>query len=327
MLTQALDVAVSVFGSLRSKIDEVLAIDNVAKVKSLWIPYKGSRNPYLRPLTIAAIDSGYNYNEYRGYALYAINVVNVILDVLTGEKVDGFVDIDVVSCNNIENELSLLSISMEVKSMVKILNDADIILMDGSLIAVFSKLRRALLEDGHELLEAKGINLSQLIKELIYAISIYPKKIVFISKNSNAKDVFGFVKGDIYYFERYTDGLPGYSKPIPLTQSKHLGMATANKVFRHTVKNIVGIDMSIAVTYVRLEPFSRIYRLEIPIEFGEDADARIRYVIDIVSDFIISGYPYPLMRADQIARVGLDDINRIAGILGISYDPRAREPL
>ncbi len=327
MLTKALDVAISAFGSLRGKIDEVLAIDSIAKIRNLWIPYKGSRNPYLKPYTIAAIDSGFNYNEYRGYALYVLNVVDVIIDSFMGEKIDGYVDIDIISCSNIENELSLLSMSMEIKTMVRILNMADIILMDGSLIAMFSKLRRASLEDDHELLEAKGVNTSQILKELIYTVSIYPKKIVFISKNSNAKDAFGFIKGDIYYFERYTDGLPGYSKPISLIHSKHLGISIANRAFRHIVKNIVGTDISIVVSYVRFEPFSRIYRLEIPVEAGEDVDTRIRYIMDVVSDFIVAGYPYPLMRADQIAKIGLEDINRISSILGISYDPRAREPL
>ncbi|MCS7111558.1 MAG: DNA double-strand break repair nuclease NurA [Ignisphaera sp.] len=327
MLAQVLDVAVSVFGSLRSKIDEVLAVDNITKIKDLWIPYKGSRNPYLKPYTIAAIDSGFNYNEYRGYVLYVLNAVSVIINDFMGEKIDGSVDIDVVSCNNIENELSLLSISMEVKTLTKILHAADIILMDGSLIAIFSKLRRASLEDNHELLEFKGVNTSQILKELIYSISIYPRKIIFISKNSNAKDVLGFVKGDIYYFERYTDGLPGHSKPIHLTHSRHLGIQTANRVFRRMVRDVAGIDISIAVSYVRFEPFSRIYRLEIPLEPGEDADTRIKHFMDVVSDFTVAGYPYPLMRADQMARVGLEDINRIAGILGILRDPRAREPL
>uniref|UniRef100_A0A7C5XJP1 DNA double-strand break repair nuclease NurA n=1 Tax=Ignisphaera aggregans TaxID=334771 RepID=A0A7C5XJP1_9CREN len=327
MLTQALDIAMTMSKSIKGKVDEILAIDNIAKIKSLWIPYKGFRNPYLKKLSIVAIDSGFNYKEYRGYALYALNVVYVTIDNIKGEEINGFVDIDVVSCSNIENELSLLSVAMEIESMVKVLSLADIILMDGSLIAAFSKLRKASLEDSHDLLESKGIESSHILKELIYAISIHPRKIVFISKNSNAKDVLGFVKGDIYYFERYTDGLPGYSKPIQLTYSKHLGMATVTKVFRHVVKNIAGVDISIAVSYVRFEPFSRIYRLELPIEPGEDIDTRIKYILDILSDLTISGYPYPLMRADQIARVGLEDINRISGILGISYDPYAREPL
>lgn len=327
MLNQALDIAVSAFGSLRGKIDEVLTANSSMKIRDMWVPYRGSRNPYSKSCTIAAIDSGFNYREYRGYALYVLNVVGVIIGDSIGEEVGGSVDIDVVSCSNIEDELSLLSISMEVETLTRILHSVDVILMDGSLIAIFSKLRRASLDGSHELLEFKGVKTSQILKELIYSITMYPKKMVFISKNSNAKDVLGLVKGDVYYFERYTDGLPGYSKPLSLTHSKHLGISTADRVFKRMVRDVAGIDISIAVSYVRFEPFSRIYRLEIPIEPGEDAGARIRYLIDILSECTIAGYPYPLMRADQIARVGLEDINRIASILGISYDPRAREPL
>ncbi len=328
MLTQTLDITLEMYDFIRGKIDENLTIDNIEKIRSLWIPYKPYNNPYLRKKSIiAAVDSGYNYIEYRGYALYVVNTVWVKLDPRSGEVVDGFVDMDVVGIPNIEYELSLLSMAMEINAALNIINDVDILLMDGSLIAMFSKLRRASIEQGHELLETKKIDISRVLKELIYMVSLNPRKIIFISKNSSARDLLGFVKGDIYYFERYTDGIPGYSKPIDLAYSKHLSIATIARVFKNYSRNITGLSNSIGLSYIRFEPFSRIYRVEFVFEPHESLDDILRSLIEDISESTVQGYPYPLIRADQMARIGFEDIARVAALLGVIEDPRGREPL
>ncbi len=328
MLTQTLDITLEMYDFIRGKIDENLTVDNIEKIRGFWIPYKSHDNPYLRKrIAVAAIDSGYNYIEYRGYALYVVNTVWVKLDPWSGEVVDGFVDMDVVSVPNIEYELSLLSMAMEINTALNIINDVDILLMDGSLVAMFSKLRRASIEQGHELLENRKIDVSRLLKELVYMVSINPRKIVFISKNSGARDLLGFVKGDVYYFERYTDGIPGYSRPIDLIYSKHMSIAAIAKIFRNYSRNIVGLSNSIGLSYIRFEPFSRIYRVEFVFEPHESLDNIIRSLVNNISDSIVQGYPYPLIRADQMARIGLGDMARVAALLGVIEDPKGREPL
>lgn len=327
MLTQALDTALTLFGSLRSKVDEVISIDVVKEVKSMWTPYRGGRNPYMKRLSIAAIDSGYNYKEFRGYALYIQNTIWVLIDAKGGEQCNGVVDVDVISTSNIEYELSLLSLVREVDIMTKLVNVADFVLVDGSAIAMFSKIRKALLEGDHELLESKGVKLSDVLKNFLITLSLYPRKFVFLSKNSTAKDVLGFVKGDIYYFERYTEGLPGYSKPLNLAESKHLGIALAAKMYAHAMKNVTGIKTSIYMSYVRFEPYARVYRVELVGELGEPVEPRIRYLIDMLSTATVSGYPYPLLRADQVARVSNSDVERIAAVIGVLEDPYGREPV
>lgn len=325
MLTQTLDIALTRFGFLRSKIDEVVAIDTLKLLRSLWVIYKGMRNPYIKRINVAGIDSGYNYIEYRGYALYAVNTVTVILNTDGEEDVDGWVDIDIVSTPNIEYELSLLSICMEVESMIKAMNRSELILIDGSLIALFSKLYKAAMDSGIEVLENRGIEIIDILKKLIYAVALNPRRFVFISKNSSAKDLLGLVKGDIYYLERYTDFEPGYTKPIDLAYSKHLGVATIAKLFKKYTKNLTGLDVSIGLTYIRFDSFTRVYRIEIVVDPNEDLNERIRYVINVLSDISISGYPYPLVRAHNLAKIGNRDIERISVLLGVAKDPKDRE--
>mgnify|MGYP001626350035 CR=1 FL=1 len=327
MLSQALDLVLTSFGIIRSKVDEVISFDVAKNVKSQWIFFKAFQNPYQKRFRVSAIDSGYNYREFRGYALYIQNTVWVAIDVDGSESSSGVVDIDVTSSSNIDYELSLLSTIREMDSVCNLVNNFDIVLVDGSLIAVFSKIRRALLEGSGELLQSKNINIKDSLNNFLITLSLYPSKIVFISKNSTAKDVLGLVKGDIYYFERYTDGLPGYTKPLDLTKSRHIGIAAAAKTFSHTIKNVTGLSSTIYMSYVRFEPFSRIYRVEFVSEKGEDVEQRIRHLINTLSSYIVAGYPYPLMRADQIARISYDDVDRVAIVLGISSDPYDREPL
>ncbi|MEM0027339.1 MAG: DNA double-strand break repair nuclease NurA [Ignisphaera sp.] len=327
MLSNALDFALTYFGAIRSKVDEVISFDVARNVKSMWVFYKGYRNSYQKRHKITAIDSGYNYREFRGYALYIQNTVWVSIDGSSEEISNGVVDIDVISSSNIEYDLSLLSSIREIDFVYQLIQNTDIALIDGSLIAVFSKIRKALFDGGNELVEAKGFNIKDVLNNLLITLSLYPSKVFFISKNSTAKDVLGLVKGDIYYFERYTDGMPGYTKPVDLTNSRHIGIAVAAKTFRQSVKRVTGIDATIYMSYARFEPFSRIYRIEFVGEAGEPVEPRIKHLIDVLSQYIVSGYPYPLMRADQIARVSIGDVERIATVLGISSDPYDREPL
>jgi hypothetical protein len=325
MLTYALDLALERFGFLRSKIDEVITLDMAKFLKSLWVRYTGSQNPYVKRLSIAGIDSGYNYIEYRGYALYIINTTSVTLDENREEHLDGWVDIDVVSSANLEYELSTLSVCMEIEFMRKLIDKVDLVLVDGSAVAMITRLHRASLDTGLEILESKGVNVSRVLKDLMIMLSLNPRKLVFISKNSNSKDLLGLVKGDIYYFERYTDFESGYSKPLDLSMSKNLGVATVVKQFRKYSKRVLGTELTIGLTYVRFDSFSRVYRVEIVVEPGEDIETRVRYIINALSDTNISGYPYPLARAHNLAKVGNRDVERVAILLGVAKDPRDRE--
>ena len=326
MLPQTLDRALSMFGTLRSKIDEVLLVDTVRRIRSAWVRYTPRDNPYLRRVSVAGIDSGYNYAEYRGYALYVVNAVWVAIGSGGEELADGLVDIDISSSTALEYELSILSIAMEIEAMKRVLSDVDIVLVDGSLVAKFYRLLRA----GEEGLDGLGMSKARpgtYMKELLYTLALHPTKIFFLSKNTNSKDVLGLVKGDLYYFERYTEGCAGYSKPLLLEESSQRGTANLAKVFRRLVKDVVGTEVLPVVTYVRLEPFARVYRLEFVVERGEDVDSRVRYFMDSINPYTVAGYPYPLMRADQLARVSDADLERIKAVLGIVGDPYAREPL
>ncbi|MEM4788382.1 MAG: DNA double-strand break repair nuclease NurA [Ignisphaera sp.] len=325
MLAQILDLTLERFNFLRSKVDELVSLDAIKFLKSLWVKYEGHNNPYIKKLSIAGIDSGYNYIEYRGYALYVVNTVSVLLNENREEYLDGWIDVDIASSPNLEYELSLLSTCIEVEFMERLANKADVILVDGSLVATLSKLYKASIDSGLDIIEGKGINVTRLLKDLVVMLSINPKKFAFISKNSNSRDLLGLVKGDIYYLERYTDFETGYSKPMDLVYSKNLGVASIARLFKKYSKRSTGLDLTIGLTYVRFDRFSRVYRVELVVEPGEDVDTRIKRLIDALSDVIVFGYPYPLTRAHNLAKIGSKDVERVATLLGIAKDPRDRE--
>lgn len=325
MLTKTLDTALLRFNFLRNKIDETVSNDIIKFVKNTWKYYKNSVNPYIKKLAIVGVDSSYNYIEFRGYALYAVNTVSVILDTKREEYVDGSVDIDIVASSNLDQELSLLSMCMEIESIVRKMNEVDMILVDGSLVAMFSRLYKASMSSGYEVLKHKNINLEKIIRELVYAVALNSRKFLFISKNSNSRDLLGLVKGDIYYFERFTNFSSGFSKPIDLTNSQNLGVTSVVQLFKRYVKNLTGLTTSIFLTYVRFEDFSKVYRVEFVSESDDNADEYIKHLLDFLSDIIVSGYPYPLIRAHNLAKISNSDMERIALLLGISKDPRDRE--
>ncbi|MEM3979920.1 MAG: DNA double-strand break repair nuclease NurA, partial [Ignisphaera sp.] len=97
------------------------------------------------------------------------------------------------------------------------------------------------------------------------------------------------------------------------------------RLFKKYSKRSTGLDLTIGLTYVRFDRFSRVYRVELVVEPGEDVDTRIKRLIDALSDVIVFGYPYPLTRAHNLAKIGSKDVERVATLLGIAKDPRDRE--
>ncbi len=326
MLAKIFDRVLNSFGYLRSKIDEILLSDAEKRIRSLWRVYRAKHNPYLGFTRIAAVDSGYNILEFRGFALYAVSTVWVLIGEDIGEECDGLIDIDISSSSMLESELSLLSILMEFEAIEKIASRADLVLVDGSLIAKSHRLVKAL-NDGSELLKEKGISVQNIVLDRLTTIFTLSRKIVFLSKNSTSKDILSMVKGDVYYFERYTDGLPGYSSPLYAVHARY-GLTVYIARFLESIsKDRTGVTLKPIIAYVRFTPNARVYRLEILVEDLIEAEDRIKHFMNIIEPFTIEGYPYPLMRADSLARISHHDLEALARILGVAQDPYSREPL
>jgi len=322
LLPQAIDRVLSSFGLLRSRIDEALVRDQLRRIRWIWIV----SHPRIGRGSVAGVDSGFNYIEYRGYALYVADAVSVVVDSLEGgEEVSGDADADVISTTFIESELSAYSIAMEIEEVRKIVDRVDLVLVDGSLVAKFATLARAS-ESGSEIEKLKGISFRRYLDELVYLVGLYAPRIAFVAKNTNAKDVLGLVKGDVYYFERYTTET-GFSKPTPLENSCSLGVKGIASRIRGEIRRLVGIGASVYASYARLAEGGRVYRFEIVVEDGEDPRERMLRVFELASSVSVSGYPYPLLRADQLARVSERDLERVAMILGVAADPQGREVL
>ena len=318
---------------IKAKVDELLPLDKIKYIKSLWVECVSPCASRIR-VNLAGIDSGFNYIEYRGYALYVVDVALVMLKHDGEELYEGDVDVDLFSSNNIEHELFIKGIELETKMLKRSIkeNQNGLILVDGSLLAKSSTLLRTrgeleLVKNG------KMKKPSEILREMLEAVSKLGFRTVFVAKNSSSRDILGFAKGDVYYFEKYTDGVPGYAKPV--LASRISGVSSLISKLR-AFAGIHGIEYfeDVAISYLRLKEGGRVYRVEIPVNSVhgsenvlEDVKHHIKLLMRILEQGSVGGYPYVLLRADELARITHNDIKRLAGIAGILLDPSAREPL
>lgn len=325
MLPEALEVAMRKLALLRSAIDERLPPDKLRLVKTLWRTWRPGRRGVKARLI--GIDSGFNYIEYRGYALYIVDCARVAITEESEELYDGYVDIDVVSSSNVEYELFLRSLELEVRMLEESVNTPGIVLVDGSLLAKAAALMKA---RGELELVRAGVmeHPSRVLERLAGALVRLGRRAVFIAKNSNSRDVLRLAKGDVYYFENYTDGAPGYSRPV--MASRISGISSIVKGLE-ALAGLKGMAqrLDVAITYVRLREGGRVYRVEVPLigDRSGDAEEYIRLLLTALEHHCVKGYPYVLMRADELARITGRDLRRLARLTGVLLDPHGREPL
>jgi len=321
LISAVYDYALSRLNELRRRVDEAILLHVIKNVEARWVKKPPAQLEYYPD--VCGIDSGYNYAEFRGYALYIVDAVLSAVDRYGSEWFDYEVDVDVVGSTTLESDLTYISTHLEMSLAARNTARCSYILFDGGLLAKYIRLSKAAAE-------GVGVNRyspARTLREFLYMIGAHPKKVVFFSKNSSAKDLLGMVKGDVYYIERLTEGATGFTKPFNLESSKMRGVSALASRFREELKNVSGVSLHPYVVYARFDSFKRVYRLEFVAEGDEDANETANRLFKAISAVSVSGYPYQLMRADQLARIGDRDVEKLASILGLSSEPRGREPL
>jgi hypothetical protein len=247
------------------------------KADANWVDYQPTPSP-CRP---AGVDSSWNKRAYQGLNLFVIDAVAISS---TNELLASAYDDDIAdSARREELETKAMSMEALVARQAKESGKADVVCVDGSVVARLNKKKTTAAFDD--------------MKK--YADSI------FVAKSSESKSQFGGLgsrAGDIYYYNRISKSLSGYS--LPRTVSTPYG--------------------TLSEVYARLRNNTPMLRVEI---LGQAAEQEVRQVLNKLSHHSVSGYPYCLKLAHNTCKISDNDIDRIASIYSLRNEHGAREAL
>ena len=150
------------------------------------------------------------------------------------------------------------------------------------------------------------------IMALISAAKASGVTLVSVAKRSSAKSHFRSVRPDIALVQRFTRG-PGYTKPV--VQDVHV----SNYILR-AASRLLGNELKGGVTlttlYARLAEGAAPLRIEL---LGAPSESEVEDLLETLSGMSVWGYPYPLRRAHELAKIGRADLE--AGLRAIGFLP------
>ncbi len=308
------------------------------EVGNVWVDYTPKK---LKDFRVGAVDGSRNHKDFLGFTVYAISSVSKLFANGKLENRESFtVDVDVLKPHEFsDSRLSMLMGILEAKEALKLLKDgADAVLIDGSFIGnvirpavfsfelskeeresvtkIFEELRRSFPADGigsknfyGEVLKISREKFAALCGyleylEYLHSLSLlaeFTERIISISKTSTSR-LYGFksVLPDIAIFN--ASDLPvGFSKPVEITMDRELKRGFP-EVFEDTFRKL-----RFKTSYVRFGKNGNVYK----VESGMDTER----VMDMLSAYIVSGYPYPLRVAHEDAKIDSRDMKRLISII------------
>ena len=278
----------SVLKDAIKKRDETLSILKgpeferiIKQAKSNWVEF----SPTKQDVVTAGIDSSFNSTKFQGAELWAVTAVSV--------KSNGDILVDLHE-NGLDSstELTSLASKMEVDACIESVDQADLVLMDGSLYSEFFTRQKS------------------LINPLVDAIK-KNNNVIFISKTSNTRKQFehlGAIAGDIFYYNHATK-TPGFSKIHEDTRFKTRGE----------------VDDSISSVFARLAESLPLIKIEL---FGSGhTNNDFKLILNKILKNSVGGYPYALKLAHNNCKISGKDLAKLAGIHGLSNEVGSREVL
>ena len=249
----------------------------IQKAKENWVEYK----PQKEEIISAGIDSSFNSTKFQGAELWAVTAVSI--------KSNGEIIADLHDFGLDTNpELASMASKMEIEACNMSIDDADLVLMDGSLYSQFM---------------TRQASLTQLMIESIKKRN----NVVFVSKTSNTRKQFedlGAIAGDIFYYNHATT-TPGFSK-----------------IFEDSK---FGNDKIITSVFARLADSLPLIKVEL---FGAGhTDNDVIQVLNRIYKNSIGGYPYSLKLAHNNCKISGNDLAKLASIHGLSNEIGSREVL
>ena len=249
----------------------------IQKAKENWVEYK----PQKQDVVSAGIDSSFNSTKFQGAELWAVTAVSIKSD---GEIIADLHDFGL----DTSPELASMASKMEIEACNMSIDDADLVLMDGSLYSQFM---------------TRQASLTQLMIESMKKRN----NVIFISKTSNTRKQFedlGAIAGDIFYYNHATT-TPGFSK-----------------IFEDSK---FGNDKIITSVFARLADSLPLIKVEL---FGSGhTDNDVIQVLNKIYKNSIGGYPYSLKLAHNNCKISGNDLTKLASIHGLSNEIGSREVL
>ena len=274
----------SVLKDAIKKRDETLSIlkgpkfeQIIKQAKAHWIDF----SPTKQDVVAAGIDSSFNSTKFQGAELWAVTAVSV--------KSDGEILVDLHEHGlNSNPELASLASKMEIHACEESVDEADLVLMDGSLYSQFLTRQKS------------------LANSLVNIIT-KNNNVVFISKTSNTKKQFEDLEpiaGDIFYYNHATTS-PGFSK---IHEDSKFGN-----------------NMIISSVFARLAESLPLIKIEL---LGSDyTNDDFKLILNKILKNSIGGYPYALKLAHNNCKISGKDLTKLASIHGLSNEIGSREIL
>ena len=249
----------------------------IQKAKENWVEYK----PQKQEVVSAGIDSSFNSTKIQGAELWAVTGVSIKSN---GEIIADLHDFGL----DTSPELASMASKMEIEACNMSIDNADLVLMDGSLYSQFM---------------TRQASLTQLMIESMKKRN----NVVFISKTSNTRKQFedlGAIAGDIFYYNHATS-TPGFSK-----------------IFEDSK---FGNDKIITSVFARLADSLPLIKVEL---FGSGhTDNDVIQILNKIYKNSIGGYPYSLKLAHNNCKISGNDLTKLASIHGLSNEIGSREVL
>ena len=271
----------SVLKDAIKKRDETLSIlkgpkfeQIVKQAKANWIDF----SPTKQDIVAAGIDSSFNSTKFQGAELWAVTAVSV--------KSDGEILVDLHEHGlNSNPELASLASKMEIHACEESVDEADLVLMDGSLYSQFLTRQKS------------------LANSLVNIIT-KNNNVVFISKTSNTKKQFEDLEpiaGDIFYYNHATIS-PGFSK---IHEDSKFGNG-----------------MIISSVFARLAESLPLIKIELLGSGYTNDDFKL--ILNKILKNSIGGYPYALKLAHNNCKISGKDLTKLASIHGLSNEIGSR---
>ena len=252
----------------------------IKQAKSNWVEF----SPTKQDVAAAGIDSSFNSTKFQGAELWAVTAVSV--------KSDGEILVDLHEHGlDSSPELASLASKMEIDACQQSVNNADLVLMDGSLYSQFLTRQKSLSDS------------------LVNTIT-KRNNVVFISKTSNTKKQFenlGAIAGDIFYYNHATV-TSGFSKIHEDSRFEERGEAPI-----------------ISSVFARLAESLPLIKIEL---LGSGyADNDFKLILNKILKNSVGGYPYALKLAHNNCKISNKDLAKLASIHGLSNEIGSREIL
>jgi NurA-like 5'-3' nuclease len=236
------------------------------------------------------VDSSWNKRSFQGLDLYAVDAVSVNSrnEILGAEWDTG---LRIIRNEMLESKAVLMECKVTETAIEK-KKDVDIISIDGSLASRFTNNKR---------------------DDIIRIFDILKRKnnVIFVSKNSDTRTQFSSMDAkaaDIFYFNHIGDSA-GFTSPFE------------NKQTNQEYGNIIEI-------YARLKECTPLVKIEISdMTISQINYAEIKKILDMLSFYGVSGYPYCLKLAHQNCKITKRDIDRLVGFYGLKNEAESRDPL